>query len=466
MRKLSIYIHIPFCIRKCYYCDFLSFPAGERERERYLGALLREIEGEAPKYKDYMVDTVFLGGGTPTVLSGKQIGRVLAELKAGFSFVGGSDDCGRSSHCSNGSKWGNGSKLGGMAEITMEANPGTVDREKLEQCRQAGVNRLSIGAQSLRNEELALLGRIHRAEDFYQAYRWAREAGFRNINVDLMAALPGQKPEEYRETLRKAADLGPEHISAYSLIVEEGTLFYDWYGEGVEKKWGEEDFPKKADGHAGSGTKGSMGAGEGRPALPSEEEERLMDEWTGEILGEYGYRRYEISNYARPGYECRHNMAYWKRYDYAGFGLGAASMVGNVRWKNSADMGKYIGCMEAEALPGRPGDALSTREALLEGEALPERGGFPEEGRETVKEEVCQLSVPEQMEEFMFLGLRLTEGVGKKEFYEAFGEDMASVYGKVIEKLESQGLVTDGERVRLTPYGRDVSNYVMAEFLF
>lgn len=424
-RKLSIYIHIPFCIKKCNYCDFLSFTAGERERERYLGALLREIEGEAHKYKDYFVDTVFLGGGTPTVLSGKQIGRVLEELKAGFSFVGGSN-------------------IGGMAEITMEANPGTVDREKLEKCRQAGVNRISIGAQSLRNAELALLGRIHRAEDFYQAYRWAREAGFGNINVDLMAALPGQRPEEYRETLRKAADLGPEHISAYSLIVEEGTPFYDWYGEGAEKKWGEEDFPKKADGHAGSGTKGSMGAGEGMPALPSEEEERLMDEWTGEILGEYGYRRYEISNYARPDYECRHNMAYWKRYDYAGFGLGAASMVGNVRWKNSADMGKYLGCMEAEALPGRRN--LS--------------------GRETVKEEVCELSIQEQMEEFMFLGLRLTEGVGKKEFYEAFGEDMASVYGKVMEKLESQGLVTDGERVRLTPYGRDVSNYVMAEFLF
>ncbi len=407
-RKLSIYIHIPFCIKKCNYCDFLSFPAGERERERYLGALLREIEGEAHKYKDYFVDTVFLGGGTPTVLSGKQIGRVLEELKAGFSFVGGSN-------------------IGGMAEITMEANPGTVDREKLEQCRQAGVNRLSIGAQSLRNQELALLGRIHRAEDFYQAYRWAREAGFGNINVDLMAALPGQKPEEYLETLRKAADLGPEHISAYSLIVEEGTPFYDWYGEG-----GGRERQEKANGYAGRGEEDSAGAGEGMPALPSEEEERLMDEWTGKILGEYGYRRYEISNYARPGYECRHNMAYWKRYDYAGFGLGAASMVGNVRWKNSADMGKYLGCMEAE----------------------------------TVKEEVCELSIQEQMEEFMFLGLRLTEGVGKKEFYEAFGEDMASVYGKVMEKLESQGLVTDGERVRLTPYGRDVSNYVMAEFLF
>lgn len=438
MRKLSIYIHIPFCIRKCFYCDFLSFPAGEQERESYLGALLREIEAEAPKYKGYIVDTVFLGGGTPTVLSGKQIGRVLEELKAGFSFGG---------HSSGG--WGDSTNRDarGMAEITIEANPGTVDREKLEQCRQAGANRISIGAQSLRNHELALLGRVHTEEEFYQAYRLAREAGFRNINVDLMAALPGQRPEEYRETLYKAADLGPEHISAYSLIVEEGTPFYDWYGEA-----GEGGYPGKTDGYAQKGGEGSiavercMGREKSRPALPSEEDERLMDKWTGEILGEYGYRRYEISNYARPGYECRHNIAYWKRYDYVGFGLGAASMVGNVRWKNSADMRKYMGCME-----------------YTEAQTLPM---LMEQGKETVREEICELGVREQMEEFMFLGLRLTEGVSKKEFYESFGEEMVSVYGKVIDKLKGQGLVTDGERIKLTPYGRDVSNYVMAEFLF
>lgn len=306
MRKLSIYIHIPFCVRKCFYCDFLSFPAGEQERERYLGALLREIEAEAPKYKDYVVDTVFFGGGTPTVLSGEQIGRVLAELKAGFTFVGDSSlsDCGilckdgssgilceKEGHCAGGREEGS-RRFGGIAEISMEANPGTVDRKKLEQCRRAGVNRISIGAQSLRNEELALLGRVHSAQEFYQAYGWAREVGFENINVDLMAALPGQRPKEYRETLRKAADLGPEHISAYSLIVEEGTPFYDWYGEAGGKGSG-----------SGTGKSIKKNNADMEPrtlSLPSEEEERLMDKWSGEILAEYGYRRYEISNYARP----------------------------------------------------------------------------------------------------------------------------------------------------------------------
>ena len=197
-----------------------------------------------------------------------------------------------------------------------------------------------------------------------------------------MAALPGQRPKEYRETLRKAADLGPEHISAYSLIVEEGTPFYDWYGEAGGKGSG-----------SGTGKSIKKNNADMEPrtlSLPSEEEERLMDKWSGEILAEYGYRRYEISNYARPGYECRHNMAYWKRYDYVGFGLGAASMVGNVRWKNCTEMEKYICCMEKEALPKK--ETLS------------------EKRMEMVKEEICGLSIQEQMEEFMFLGLRLTEG--------------------------------------------------------
>ena len=205
----------------------------------------------------------------------------------------------------------------------MEANPGTVDRKKLEQCRRAGVNRISIGAQSLRNEELALLGRVHSAQEFYQAYGWAREAGFENINVDLMAALPGQRPKEYRETLRKAADLGPEHISAYSLIVEEGTPFYDWYGEAGGKGSG-----------SGTGKSIKKNNADMEPrtlSLPSEEEERLMDKWSGEILAEYGYRRYEISNYARPGYECR----YGDGEIYLLYGKGsAAEKRDTVRKKN------------------------------------------------------------------------------------------------------------------------------------
>ncbi len=203
-------------------------------------------------------------------------------------------------------------------------------------------------------------------------------------------------------------DLGPEHISAYSLIIEEGTPFYGWYGESGKRK-------------------------NGMAQLPSEEEERLMYERTGELLEQRGYCRYEISNYAKSGYECRHNVGYWKRRDYAGFGLGASSMVGNVRWRNRRDKEGYVQCIE--------------------------------EGLGSVKEEIQPLSKKEQMEEFMFLGLRLTTGVGKKAFQETFGIPMEEVYGAVIGKLGGQGLLEDGERVSLTPYGRDISNYVMAEFL-
>lgn len=384
MRKLGIYVHIPFCVRKCFYCDFLSFPAGEGERKRYLEGLLREIEREAPKYEGYVADSVFVGGGTPTVLSGKQIGRLLDEVRAGFAF-------------------------GEKAEITVEMNPETADAEKLEGCLRAGVNRISIGAQSLRDEELDILGRVHSVGEFFRAYRLAREMGVENINVDVMAALPEQELEGYLDGLKRVMDLGPEHISAYSLIVEEGTPFYEWYGEKGERK-------------------------DGRKALPSEEEERMMYERTGEVLEAGGYYRYEISNYAKKGYECRHNVGYWKRQDYVGFGLGAASMVGNVRWKNSSDMEKYMGRMESAV-----------------GE---------------VKEDKHSLSVREQMEEFMFLGLRLTEGVGKEEFHRVFGKGIEEVYGEVIGKLCGQGLLMEGERIRLTPYGRDISNYVMAEFLF
>ena len=396
MKKIGIYVHVPFCVRKCFYCDFLSFPAGEKERERYVSGLLREISKESVRYGKYEVDSVFLGGGTPTVLSGEQIGRIMDGLRAGFSF-------------------------GEEAEITIEANPGTVDTEKLESCRRAGINRISIGAQSLDDGELALLGRVHSAKDFLEIYGLAGKAGFRNVNVDIMAALPGQNPESYLNGLKRVIDLGPAHISAYSLMVEEGTPFYEWYGEDGKRKDGiASRFPTVLPTALPT-------------VLPTEEEEREMYERTGEMLEAGGYYRYEISNYARPGYECRHNIRYWRRGDYAGFGLGASSMVENVRWKNSTDMGKYLCCME--------------------------------EGSGDIKEEQCVLGIRDQMEEFMFLGLRMSEGVGKKDFYNAFGKSLEDVYGEIIEKLCAQGLLMDGDSVRLTPYGRDISNYVMAEFL-
>lgn len=395
MKKLSLYIHIPFCIQKCLYCDFLSFPAGEEKREAYLQALLQEIRTEAENYADYRADTVFLGGGTPSLLSGEQLKELMETLRKEFAFTK-------------------------SPEITMEVNPGTITEEKLSAYYAAGINRLSIGTQSVHDKELKNLGRIHRAEDFYKTFETARKTGFTNLNVDVMAALPGQSAADYSDTLRAVADLKPEHISAYSLIIEEGTPFFEMYGEAANRK----------------------------PAvpLPSEEEERAMYEETERFLQTRGFHRYEISNYAKDGKECRHNMAYWKRYDYAGFGLGAASMVDNVRWKNIADLEEY-----SERIRKRQETETSDRQTAAE---LP-----------GVKEEMQPLTIQEQMEEFMFLGLRLNEGVKRADFHRYFGKKIEEVYGDVIGKLCGQGLLEEGEFIRLTPYGRDISNYVMAEFI-
>lgn len=383
MQKLSVYVHIPFCVKKCRYCDFLSFCATKEQQRTYVEALLREIELEAPKYKQYEVDTVFVGGGTPSMLPDECLEAILDGLRAVFSFA---ED----------------------REITVEVNPGTVDEERLKKYCEMGINRLSIGTQSVHDEELAYLGRIHRAKDFFETFQAARNAGFENINVDVMAALPGQSLRAYMDNLEKIVQLKPEHISAYSLIIEEGTGFYELYGEGVSVK-------------------------EGVLPLPTEEEERQMYECTETFLKQNGYHRYEISNYAMEGKECIHNIAYWERKNYVGFGIGAASMVENVRWKNLTDIEDYM-------------------QKLAQ--------------KQTVKEDVDVLSEAEQMEEFMFLGLRLTEGVSREKFMHTFGKSMDEVYGIVLRRLEKQRLIEGEERVRLTPYGRDISNYVMAEFLF
>lgn len=394
MKELSIYIHIPFCIKKCHYCDFLSAPADDAAQEEYLHALIREIQTEAAKYKEYRVVTIFIGGGTPTAVNPELLCNVLATVKA--YFVVGED-----------------------AEISMEANPGTVTKDSLLQYRAAGVNRLSIGLQSAKDNELILLGRIHSYADFEKTYYVARECGFTNVNVDVMSALPGQTPDSYRETLKKVLSLTPppEHISAYSLIIEEGTPFFERYGS---EQYGSTDCDKE---QIAEGT-GNFPKAE----LPCEEDERTMYYLTEEVLEGAGYYRYEISNYSRPGYECRHNLVYWQRGNYAGLGLGASSMVENVRFQNVSDMTEYL------------------------------------TGTEKIAEET-PLSRKEQMEEFMFLGLRLMEGVSKDAFFDCFGISMEEVYGEVIKKNVSDSLLKDGERLCLTKKGVDVSNYVMAQFL-
>lgn len=380
-KELELYIHIPFCVKKCSYCDFLSAPATEQTKEAYMAALFAEIGGRAKDYKDRIVTSVFIGGGTPSLLSADTIRQLMEHIREGF-------------------------RLAPDAEITMEVNPGTVTAEKLTAFYVAGINRLSIGMQSAQEQELKILGRIHDFDGFCQVYREAVEAGFTNINVDVMSGLPGQTLASYKDTLEKVLRLEPmpQHISAYSLIVEEGTPF-------------------------------AAMAGRGELPLPEEDTERAMYEETLEILAGYGFHRYEISNYALDGYECRHNVGYWIRRDYLGFGIGAASLIGNVRFQNGRDFNAYLAHPFA------------------------------------CREEEQSLTTQEQMEETMFLGLRLIRGVSYTEFACCYGQTLEEVYGEVISRNVADGLLTvredeTGRRLALTGRGLDVSNYVMAQFLF
>lgn len=391
---LELYIHIPFCIRKCLYCDFLSFAAGADQQAEYVDKLLQEIEVMGIMAGAYEVVTVFFGGGTPSVLLPEQTVGIMEQLHKSFFISPG-------------------------AEVTTEANPGTLDREKLKLYREAGINRLSLGLQSADGEELLRLGRIHTFGEFLDSFRLAREAGFDNINIDLMSALPGQSFQSYRHTLEQVADLEPEHISAYSLIVEEGTPFYCMYGEEAVQP-------------------------DGGPGLPDEDTEREMYHFTKQFLKARGYDRYEVSNYAAAGKICRHNEGYWRGTEYLGLGLGAASLLKGERFSVTRDMEQY----------------LSMSRADLE--------------RRKHHEDVEVLTLKSRMEEFMFLGLRMTEGISAAEFEERFGKPVMSVYGEAIEGFLEQGLMERRQRqvsgrtdirFKLTEYGTDVSNQVLCGFL-
>ena len=381
MKNLELYVHIPFCIKKCAYCDFLSFSSDERTQFAYVDALIREIEFYAPKMQDYFVTTIFVGGGTPTALHEDKMVAILDTI---YKYFHVSKD----------------------AEITMECNPGTVTMMKLEKYRKAGVNRLSIGLQSADDGELQILGRIHTYRKFVETFGMARRAGFSNINVDLMSGIPYQTAEKFLQTLQKVVNLKPDHISAYSLIVEEGTPFYEAYKSDLVLQ------------EAGKMTK----------ALPTEDEVYRITKLTQQYLEQAGYVQYEISNFARPGCECVHNVGYWTRENYLGLGLGAASLLNNVRYTNTSDMTAY-----------------------LEGE---------------LRAEECPVSRKEQMEEFMFLGLRMLHGVTRQQFQDTFGIPIDAIYRDVMEQLKAEGLLElYAGRIALTEKGQELSNYALAQFL-
>lgn len=373
---MELYLHMPFCVRKCAYCDFLSFPTDQETQNLYTRRLREDIDAMGKKYGDIPVDTIFIGGGTPSVPDSALIVGIMEHVRKAFHVAEG-------------------------AEISMEANPGTVTREKLTDYRWAGINRLSFGLQSANDRELKLLGRIHTWAEFLENFHLARECGFTNINIDLMSALPGQTRESWKDTLKRVTDLNPEHISAYSLIIEDGTPFGEKYG-----------------------------SEEGRKLLPDEDSEREMYHETKRFLRDCGYERYEISNYAKPGRACRHNIGYWTGLPYLGLGLGASSYMDGCRFAVNSDMKQYL-----EEKPGMFTD-------------------------------VEKLTKKDMEEEFFYVGLRMTAGVSLPEFERRFGVSAKDVYPGLMETfVEEKAAVFQGDRFVLTDYGLDVSNYIMAQFL-
>lgn len=443
-RDLSLYIHIPFCKLKCSYCDFLSFDrCGYTQHKEYIRALLKELDAYEGMADSYMVRTVFIGGGTPSFIDAQWIAQIMEKVRQIFT-------------------------VDENAEITIEGNPDSLTREHLLQYKEAGINRLSIGLQSANGDSLVRLGRVHNYDQFVAAFLNAREAGFENINVDVMSALPGESIEDYVRTLAKVVEMNPEHISAYSLIVEEGTPLSE--NEALLS------------------------------TLPPEEADRQMYSRTKQLLKNSGYYRYEISNYGKKGYECRHNIVYWTGGEYLGVGLGASSCLDvqleNGEWKRIRfhgveNLNEYIG--RFEACDGISEDqytnlyhemedfyhedfyedvyedtlyeeSYAAQEHLKEYREL-EDNALLEFFRDYYKD-LYLLKRKDCMEEMMFLGLRMMKGVSKTEFYDRFGTSIEHVYGKIIEKYKKQDLLLEENgRIFLSDAGIDVSNMIMADFM-
>ena len=403
--EIELYVHIPFCVKKCDYCDFLSAPTAEEVRKAYIEVIKKEVAMRSCK-EGLIVTSVFFGGGTPTVLSGDELADILHCLMSAFDFAE-------------------------KAEISLECNPGTADYEKLKKCREAGFNRLSIGLQSALDEELKSIGRIHSFKDFINVYEAANRAGFNNINVDIITALPGQTMEDVDRTLERVLllDPPPKHISAYSLILEEGTAFWKRYEEN-------------------------------KLQLPDEDAERSMHWHVFDVLEAGGYKHYEISNLSKPGYECRHNIGYWVGRPYLGFGIGAASYTGNVRFSNIRNITEYINVIDKSRLNGSSDNICNS----------PDVKTVSSFGRNYIipptAEDITELDIEERMAEFMFLGLRMTCGVSETEFKNRYDISIDEKYGKIIENNVKQGLLCRGNGyIYLTRQGEDLANYVMAQFV-
>lgn len=373
MKEMSLYIHIPFCKQKCLYCDFPSYAGKESLINEYIRALNEEILRKCSKYK---IASIFVGGGTPSYLNEINLESLLKTI----NLLGFKDDL----------------------EFTIECNPGTLNEEKLVLMKNYNVNRISMGLQTTNDNLLKEIGRIHSFEEFKKNYNQARKAGFENINVDLMFGLPNQHMKDWKASLEDVMSLEPDHISAYSLIIEEGTCFYNLYNND-------------------------------KLNIPNEEEERSMYLFTKGFLEDYGYNQYEISNYAKVNKECFHNKVYWKCNEYLGLGVSASSFVDDKRFKNIDDIKIYIEKIN---------------------------------NNEDVTEEIHVNNINDDMEEFMFMGLRMIEGINLKTFKKRFGKDVFDIYDEVIKNNIKKGLlVVDSEKLYLSEKGIELSNYVMSDFI-
>ncbi len=378
MRKVGIYIHIPFCKQKCFYCDFVSYCDKTKFIDRYIDCLKKEIESKSNK-NDIVIDTIYIGGGTPSVIDGKLIMEVLENIKENFN-------------------------IEKEAEITIEVNPGTVDEEKLKLYKEGGINRISIGLQSVNNTLLKMLGRIHTYEEFLECFNLARSVGFKNINVDLMLGLPSQTLEDIDESIERIINLEPEHISVYSLIVEDGTKL-------------------------------SRDIENGSLILPEEEIERKMYWKVKKILQDNCYIHYEISNFAKEGYESKHNMNCWNQKEYLGFGASAHSYFKSIRYSNIEDIEEYI-------------DNIS-KEKIAE------------------NKEVHEIqTIEDRKKEYMLLGLRKIDGVNITEFKNRFVDNPIYLFRKELSKLAKEDLIEiDENSIKLTNKGLDLANVVWEEFV-
>jgi len=379
MKKLGLYIHIPFCKRKCHYCDFISFSGKQEFIEQYINSLKKEINNYKINKEDYLINTIYFGGGTPSYIESKYIIDVLKELKQKFTI---SED----------------------AEITIEINPGTVNEQKLQDYHSSGINRISFGLQTTKSDLLELIGRIHSYSSFLQCYNLARKVGFKNINVDLMIGLPVQTLEDVQKDLKKIIDLKPEHISVYSLIVEEGTV--------IEQKINNKEL-----------------------YLPSENLERKMYWEVKKTLEQNGYTHYEISNFAKPNFDSKHNLSCWNQEEYIGFGLAAHSYIDNKRYSNTENLQDYI-----------VGVAVSSDPHI-----------------KTIHE---TQSKEDKMKEYMLLNLRKIEGVKISDFKNKFVDNPIYIYRESLNKLVTQELIEiDIDSIKLTNKGIDLANLVWEEFV-